>query len=68
MKLLSNFSRNTVGSEKLYLKKMFNKEIPHNWLSLLAPLLLEYFAQMEYWMASGNYPIYIMHRFFGFKN
>jgi len=24
--------------------------------SLLAPSLLEYFVQMEYWMASGNYP------------
>jgi hypothetical protein len=37
-------------------KKMFNKEVPHNWLSLLAPSLLEYFAQMQYWMASGNNP------------
>jgi hypothetical protein len=37
-------------------KKMFNKEIPYNWLSLIAPSLLEYFAQMGYWMASGNNP------------
>lgn len=41
-------------------KKMFNKEISHNWLSLLAPSLLEYFAQMDYWMASGNYPNLIL--------
>jgi phosphopantetheinyl transferase (holo-ACP synthase) len=37
-------------------KKRFNKEVPHNWLSLLAPSLFEYFAQMDYWKASGNYP------------
>lgn len=37
-------------------KKIFNKEIPHNWLSLLAPSLLEYFTQMEYFITSGNYP------------
>jgi len=37
-------------------KKIQNQEIPHNWLSLIAPSLLEYFSQMEYWMASGKYP------------
>ena len=37
-------------------KKRFNKEVPHNWLSLLAPSLFEYFAQMDYWRVSGNYP------------
>ena len=37
-------------------KKRFNKEVPHNWLSLLAPSLFEYFIQMDYWRASGNYP------------
>lgn len=37
-------------------KKRFNKEVPHNWLSLLAPSLFEYFAQMDFWRASGNYP------------
>ncbi len=37
-------------------KKRFNKEVPDNWLSLLAPSLFEYFAQMDYWRVSGNYP------------
>lgn len=41
-------------------KMRFNKEVPYNWLSLLAPSLLEYFAQMDYWMASGNYPNLIL--------
>ncbi len=37
-------------------KKRFNKEVPHNWLSLLAPSLFEYFNQMDYCRVSGNYP------------
>ncbi|XES76099.1 MAG: DUF4209 domain-containing protein [Candidatus Bathyarchaeia archaeon] len=37
-------------------KKRFNKEVPHNWLSLLAPSLFEYFTQMDYWRVSENYP------------
>jgi hypothetical protein len=37
-------------------RKMLNKEVPHNWLSLIAPSLFEYFSQMDYWMASGKYP------------
>lgn len=41
---------------KTLTKKRFNKEMHHNWLSLIAPSLFEYFSQMDYWRASGNYP------------
>ena len=41
---------------KIIPKKRFNKEVQQNWLGLLAPSLFEYFTQMNYWRASGNYP------------
>jgi hypothetical protein len=37
-------------------RKIQNKQIPYNWLSLVAPSLLEYFNQMEYFLASGKHP------------
>jgi hypothetical protein len=36
--------------------KIQNKDIPYLWLNLLAPSLLEYFQQMDYFMSSGKYP------------
>jgi hypothetical protein len=37
-------------------RKIQNKEIPHNWLTLVAPSLFEYFSKMDYCLATGNYP------------
>jgi hypothetical protein len=37
-------------------KKIQNQEIEYNWINQLAPSLLEYFKQMEYFFASGKYP------------
>jgi len=37
-------------------KKIQNQRVKHNWLSLIAPSLLEYFSQMEYFLSSGKYP------------
>jgi hypothetical protein len=37
-------------------RKNQNQEIKYNWLGLLGPSLMEYFRQMSYLFASGNYP------------
>jgi hypothetical protein len=37
-------------------RKIQNQEITYSWIDLLAPSLHEYFAQMEYCLASGKYP------------
>jgi hypothetical protein len=53
---LMMFFQNYSWFGKTFPKKRFNKEVQYNWLSLLAPSLFEYFTQMDYWRASGNYP------------
>ena len=44
------------------LKKKFagNQEIEFNWLNLLIPPLNEYFIQMDYFLASGNLPNFVL--------
>lgn len=41
-------------------KKIQNQNVKHNWLSLIAPSLLEYFNQMGYFLSSGKYPNLIL--------
>jgi hypothetical protein len=57
---LMDFFRNHSWFGKTIKKKIQNQEIMYNWLSLLAPSLLEYFKQMEYLLASGKYPNLIL--------
>ena len=41
-------------------KKIQNQKVKHNWLSLIAPSLLEFSNQMEYFLSSGKYPNLIL--------
>lgn len=36
------------------------RKLEYNWLSLIAPAIIEYFNQMDYFLASGNYPNLIL--------
>jgi len=53
---LLNFFKNHSWFGKQLTRKIQNKDIPYVWLNLLAPSLLEYFNQMEYFMSAGIYP------------
>jgi hypothetical protein len=53
--LMDFFQKNSWFSKTIE-RKIQNKPIPHNWLSLIAPSLFDYFSQMDYSMASGEYP------------
>jgi hypothetical protein len=41
-------------------RKSQNRDVPYNWLNLLAPALQEYFSQMNYLLLSGNRPNFVL--------
>lgn len=41
---------------KTFTRKIQNKDLPYNWLNLLAPSLYEYFCQMDFHYSTKKYP------------
>jgi hypothetical protein len=53
---LMNFFQKYSWFSKPIERKIYNKSISRNWLNLVAPALFDYFSQMDYFLASGEYP------------
>lgn len=53
---LMNFFDQHSWFGKTLRKKIQNEEVSYSWMNLLAPSLLEYFKQMEFFRASQMYP------------
>jgi hypothetical protein len=54
--ILINFLKKNSWIGKTITKKIQNQQIPYNWLGFIAPSLLDYFNEMDYFIASGEPP------------
>jgi hypothetical protein len=41
-------------------RKIQNKDVAYDWLSLIAPSVEEYFSQMDYLLSTGNHPNFVL--------
>lgn len=41
-------------------RTVHTKQMPYNWLSMIAPSLNDYFIQIDYYLASGNSPNFVL--------